>query len=420
MHKPITATLRLRRWTRPLREDEPSELTTTPARGSRHPWFKHPVARVAVFAVTFRFGSAALAFLTNVVFPQYQRDQFTVLAHANVFWDSFARFDSGWYYAIARNGYDPSGAIAGGRSNIAFFPVYPLLMRYIGRLFGRSALDFYVAGILVAWTSFILAMVVLYYLAKLDLPRRAAERAVLLSAIFPFAFFFGVVYTESTFLLFTVLAFYLMRTRRWVLGGLAGAIAGATRPTGILIWPALAWLAWQTTEPKSRERLWALLGLVLATSGFASYCLYIYSQSGNPFLWAAAITRWGYSPGGPPWTAPFQMVAELARHPYTYLTEQPMAPYDTLNGLAAVFFLVAVPFVWRLGTPYGIFMLVNLWLQLSSGGFEGLGRYCAVMFPCFIWLGSIRSRAASNAVIVVFSMLYTLCLALFTNVHPLF
>jgi hypothetical protein len=97
-----------------------------------------------------------------------------------------------------------------------------------------------------------------------------------------------------------------------------------------------------------------------------------------------------------------------------------MAPYDLLNGLAAILFLVALPFVWRLGSAYGIFMLANLWLPLSSGGFEGLGRYCAVMFPCFIWLASIRSRTASTMVIVVFSMLYTLCLALFTNVHPLF
>ena len=58
-----------------------------------------------------------------------------------------------------------------------------------------------------SWVSFVLAMVVLYRLAALDLPRRRAERAVLLTAIFPFSFFFGAVYTESTFLLFTLLSF---------------------------------------------------------------------------------------------------------------------------------------------------------------------------------------------------------------------
>jgi len=92
-----------------------------------------------------------------------------------------------------------------------------------------------------------------------------------------------------------------------------------------------------------------------------------------------------------------------------------------LNGLAGIFLLVSVPFVWRrFGAPYGLFVLVNLWLPLSSGSFEGVGRYCAVMFPCFIWLASVRSRVVNAGLCVTFAMLYTLCLALFTNVHPLF
>src|SRR4051812_44586727 len=82
------------------------------------------------------------------------------------------------------------------------------------------------------------AMVVLYRLAALDLPRRRAERAVLLTAIFPFSFFFGAVYTESTFLLFTVLSFYCMRTGRWAAASASGAVATATRVTGVLLCPA--------------------------------------------------------------------------------------------------------------------------------------------------------------------------------------
>ena len=72
-----------------------------------------------------------------------------------------------------------------------------------------------------------------------------------------------------------------------------------------------------------------------------------------------------------------------------------MAPYDTLNGVAAIVCVLAIPFVWRrFGTGYALFMLANLWLPLSSGIFEGTGRYCAVMFPFFIWLASIRSQSS--------------------------
>jgi hypothetical protein len=57
---------------------------------------------------------------------------------------------------------------------------------------------------------------------------------------------------------------------------------------------------------------------------------------------------------------------------------------------------------------------------LSAGVLEGLGRYCAVVFPCFLWLASLRSPVTSMTLIVGFAMLYTLCLALFTKIHPLF
>ena len=351
------------------------------------------------------------------------------------FWDAFVRHDSGWYFDIARKGYDVSGAMAGGRSNIAYAPVYPLLMRYVGRLFGRAPGDVYLGGIVVSWTSFVLAMVVLYHLAALDLPRRRAERAVLLTMIFPFSFFFGEVYTESTFLLFTVLSFYGFRTRRWAVAGVCGAIATATRVTGILMWPALVWTAWRSLERSAadraldtprveeRDRILAGVALVVATLGFGGYCIYLYQETGQPFLWATALTRWGtgYHPGGAPWPAPLALAGALLTHPYVFLTSGPMAVYDALYGVTAILFVIATPFVWRkFGAAYGLFMAVNLYLPLSSGTFEGLGRYCSVLFPCFIWLASLRSRWLSTPLVVVFAMFYTLGLALFATLRPLF
>lgn len=377
------------------------------------------VARLVLFSLLFRVFSAILAFLTNVVFPEYQPEQWaTVFGPTHVFWDTFARYDSGWYYQIARNGYQYA---AGGRSDIAYFPVYPLLMRYVGRLIGKRPEDLYLGGIVVSWTAFVLAMIALFYLARLDLPRRRAERAVLYAAIFPFAFFYGVVYTESTFLLFTVASFYCFRTRKWLLGGLAGGLAAATRVQGILALPALMWIAWRGAEPTRRDRLGALMGLALVAGGLGAYCAFIYRTSGNPLEWAAAISRWGYYPGGVPWMAPWRLVELLLTQPYRYLVGERLAPYDTLNGLAAILFALSVPFVWRrLGAGYAVFMAANLWLPLSSGLFEGLGRYCTVMFPFFIWLASFRSRTLATSVVVVSAMCYAFCLSLFTNIHPLF
>ncbi len=388
---------------------------------SRRPRQLGTVLRIGALALAFRLVSAGLALLVNVWFPLAQPEQFTVFGHTDLFWDAFARYDSGWYIPIARLGYD---YVPGGRSNIAYFPVYPLLVRYVGRLFGPQPSDFFLGGIVVSWTMFIGAMVVLYKLARLDLDAERAERAVLLAAIFPFAFFFGVVYTESTFLFFVVSAFYAFRTRRWLLGGVAGGLATATRVNGILILPALAWIGWRHLQSERFERqqvVRVLLALALVASGIGAYSAYIYWLTGNPLEWAATIQRWGYHPGGAPWTEPLRLLARLATHPYEYLSGDRMAPYDLLNGGAGILFALAVPFIWwRLGAAYGLFVLASLWLPLSSGVFEGIGRYCSVLFPAFIWLAGWPSRRAATAVLVAFAMFYPLCLALFTNLHPIF
>ena len=92
--------------------------------------------------------SAFVAFLANLVFPQYQDQQFSVFRADNLFWDGFARYDAGWYHGIASQGYAYG---AGGRNNLAFFPVYPMLMRAGGWLLGERQEDYYFAGIVISW-----------------------------------------------------------------------------------------------------------------------------------------------------------------------------------------------------------------------------------------------------------------------------
>ena len=103
-----------------------------------------------------------------------------------------------------------------------------------------------------------------------------------------------------------------------------------------------------------------------------------------------------------------------------FLSTESLAPYDTINAAIAGFGLVSVPFVWRrLGAGYAGIVLLGLWLPLSSGQYEGLGRYCSVLFPLPILLGSLAGEVRHVALTVGFVLLYALGLILFTNVHPL-
>ena len=60
--------------------------------------------RIAAWAVAFRCFSAAVAFVTNVVFPKHGSEQFaSPFGGTRAFWVIFTRYDSGWLFQIARH-----------------------------------------------------------------------------------------------------------------------------------------------------------------------------------------------------------------------------------------------------------------------------------------------------------------------------
>ena len=238
--------------------------------------------KIVAVALGFRVAAALIGFLASIAFPVHANQGFSVFPRPHPFWDTFARFDSGWYYGIASGGYT---WVEGGRNNLAFFPLYPALMGGLGQLIGGRQEHFYLAGIVVSWTAFALACVQLYKLAALDLDRQAAARAVVYAGIFPSAFFFGVVYSESLFFLLLVTAALSLRRRQWLLAGVAMAAMTATRVNGVMFLPALAVLAWQASGPEGRTRLRGLAAVAAGLLGIGAYSLYNYAAAGDPIEW---------------------------------------------------------------------------------------------------------------------------------------
>ncbi len=99
-----------------------------------------------------------------------------------------------------------------------------------------------------------------------------------------------------------------------------------------------------------------------------------------------------------------------------------MAPYDTLNAVTATAALLTVPFIWRrLGRGYAAMVVLGLLLPLSSGQFEGLGRYCSVLFPLSILLRIVEGRNPPPRIDDgLRPVLHARAWCLFGNVHPLF
>ena len=75
--------------------------------------------------------------------------------------------------------------------------------------------------------------------------------------------------------------------------------------------------------------------------------------------------------------------------------------------------LASIPIVWwKLEGGYAIYMIAMLWLPLTSGKYDDLGRTCALLFPLFILVASVRWRVVFIGVVVTSAMFYALNLAL--------
>ena len=118
--------------------------------------------------------------------------------YSNDLLDLPARWDTGWYLGIATEGYrfDPN-ARADYQQNIAFFPAFPMSMRYLSVVLGRQPLW---TGVVISLVSFFIALTYFLRLARSLLKdEEKAVTAVMLLAAYPFAVFFSAAYTEGCF-----------------------------------------------------------------------------------------------------------------------------------------------------------------------------------------------------------------------------
>jgi len=352
------------------------------------------------------------------------------------------RWDAGWYYQIADVGYrfDPAEP---SQQNIAFFPAYPLLMRYVGYLLGHRLL---VAGLIVSLGAFLGAMVYLFRLARQSLDEDHASAAVIFLACYPFAIFYGAVYTESVFLLGTVGAFYHLSRGEHVRASAWGLLVGLTRPNGFFVSVPLLvvaarpvliahtraswrWLwggrqAEASADPpaerpvSSRDTLVRLAVALMPIIGMLIFGAYLYHLTGDPFIWRRAHTAWGRT---------YQGLSGVASGAFRYLIEFGLLssaramPFETLNSLAATFALALIwPVTRRFGLAYGLLVTINTAVPLMAGGVLSMGRLTAVLFPMFLWLGAAIPARHRPAWLFVFGLGQALVAVLFFTWRQVF
>lgn len=356
----------------------------------------------------------------------------------NLLVSPFARWDSAWYLTIAHSGYEHQLA------RTEFFPLYPLTMRWLGVVVGSDL----VAGLLVSWLAFFVALALLYRLAALELGAAAARACVLVLAFFPAAWAFSAVYTESLFLALSLGCLLKARSGSWGWAGVLGALASATRADGLLlvIPLVLMFLYGPRTDreplrrpsfspsglsrlapryPIARELGWVLL----APLGFGAFLLGLALSTGDGLSPLHAHGVWFRHFAGPlggvwdgtvaAWDGLRQLVHGPA--PPVYFTPaggNPLVVAEqnlVLFGFLVVTLVALVGAFRRLPVAYAAYALAALALPLSypvtPQPLQSFPRYGAVVFPLFMWAGWwISKRRITTPVVAALAVL----LALFT------
>jgi hypothetical protein len=384
-------------------------------------WVRTPAAvrDTLVTVITVRVATLSATFLGNLVFDVARPRGFEVPFTNAKLVEVFAAWDSGWYWDIARHGYYFR---ADGESSVAFFPLYPLLVRAVAAPFGGSDQATWVAAILVSLSAYLLGLIALYRLTERVIgSQEAARRTMVCVAVFPWSLFFGRVYTEGLFLLLTVLAVSRAHQGQWAKAGWWGALAVLTRPNGILIAVPLV-LMTMCDRPPLRQLARRLAPLVLLPAALAAYSAYVYTLAGHPLAWMAAQSQWDYTVGNLPWRQLIRIVSTFFVHgPYDYFFSSDHAPFELLQGVTALVAVAVTPFVFkRLGVAMGAYMLVSLLVPLSGSSPAGWGRYIAVLFPGFMLVGSFASPRAFEAIVIVCIVFRTLLGCFFVTWQPIF
>lgn len=138
------------------------------------------------------------------------------------------KWDSIHYLNLAQNGYSASGENA---KLIVFYPLYSLLVGITAKILGNYLLS----GVVVSNLCLGVGCCYLYRLVRIDFDEATAMRSIKYMLIYPFAFFFGIAYTESIFVALSIMALYYMRKNKWILAGICGFLAALTKNQGIIL-----------------------------------------------------------------------------------------------------------------------------------------------------------------------------------------
>ncbi len=376
---------------------------------------QNPVVFVGAAFTIWRIVLLILASLAPVFIPvfgekfPYRAGVLLKFYYEPWFW-VWGNFDGVHYLRIAQDGYS-------AQFSQAFFPLYPALIGFFGRLFAG---EFLVAGFLISNFAFVVALFLLWKLMSAEFELSVVKKVIILILIFPTSYYFGAIYTEGLFLLEVIAAFYFAKKGNWLLAGILGFFASLTRFIGVFLLPALLIEYYlqnkKITVSDWRKAVGKLFWLLAIPAGLAIYMTYLAQEFGNPFYFLTAQPIFGAE----------RTAGEIILFPqvvWRYLkilfTVDPLSlPF--YNAIFEFFitisflFLILISFV-KTRISWAVFSLLAFITPTLTGTFSSMPRYVLVCFPAFLVLAQIKNKFLIALIITASLVFLLVSMALFVR-----
>lgn len=367
--------------------------------------------KAAIIFFSWRIGLIIISFFAVKYLPFKPSFPFYDSILANLSPSQFiwhwANFDGVHYITIAQKGYIGTGLIQ------AFFPVYPLTIRLFNFIFN----NYLYTGLILSNVAFFLGIYFFLTLLKEEKIKTTFWPLVFL-LFFPTSYYFGTLYSESLFFLFTVLVFILLKRKQWLAVSLFCALASGTRLVGIFLAPVVAWeFYYANSKNKQKINLYLkVIGLTLISlGGFIIFCWYLYRNFGDPFYFVSVQNSFGASRETDKLILFYQVVWRYLKMAVT-VNRNNILYYSVMQELI-LSILALILLIWglfkKVNKAYLFFSFSSFFLPTLTGNLSSMPRYLMLILPIYLLLAKINNKVIKTILLGISTLLLIINTALF-------
>jgi hypothetical protein len=309
-------------------------------------------------------------------------------------WPTLATsWDSRWYLEIADQGYDDALGTRVNENNLAFFPLYPVLVKAVAGVTPGSRAT--VALLLAVGFSLVAAWGIFAVGDRLY-GRRVGILLTVLWGVMPVAMVQWMGYTESLFTALAAWALYAVLAGRWLWAGSLATLAGLTRPTGIALAMAVSVAALLACRGGRGGRGAALAGALIAPAGWLAFVAWVGLRVGRVDGYFLVQKLWRNE-----WDGGARTLREL-RQLLVYMTRPQLFLVIVSVVLIVSVGLYLLCIAERQPIALLVFTGMLLLVVLGSGGvYFPRARFLLPGFPLLMPVARALARARRTAVVGV-------------------